>query len=165
MKKIILILTITFGLISNLYSAGSSSGSESSGDAKPSKYEMAVKNIKKAKKFEKKDKLDKAEKHYKRAIKYLLEQNKISPSDPDTLNYLGFTHRKVGDYKNAEVYYLIGLELDPNHIGINEYLGELYVATNRIDLAKERLKVLSNCNCKEFSQLEGIIAGTKKSKY
>ena len=179
MKKIILILTITFGLISNLYSAGSSSGSGSSGngsgssvdgsgsnnDAKPSKYEMAVKNIKKAKKFEKKDKLDKAEKHYKRAIKYLLEQNKISPSDPDTLNYLGFTHRKVGDYKNAEVYYLIGLELDPNHIGINEYLGELYVATDRIDLAKERLKVLSNCNCKEFSQLEGIIAGTKKSKY
>ena len=33
-----------------------------------------------------------------------------------------------------------GLALEPNHIGINEYLGELYVVTNRIDLAKERLK-------------------------
>jgi hypothetical protein len=27
---------------------------------------------------------------------------------------------------------LQGLEIDPNHIGINEYLGELYVVTNRI---------------------------------
>ena len=63
------------------------------------------------------------------------------------------------------MYYLKGLALNPNHIGINEYLGELYVATNRIDLAKERLQVLSSCNCEEYSQLKEIIAGTKKSKY
>ena len=51
------------------------------------------------------------------------------------------------------------------HNGINEYLGELYVATNRINLAKERLKVLENCNCEEYDELKEIIAGTKKSKY
>ena len=43
---------------------------------------------------------------------------------------------------NGEKYYLLGLEINPNHVGINEYLGELYVATNRLDLAKERLKIL-----------------------
>ena len=94
--------------------------------------------------------------------------NRGAPSKPlqaDTLNYLGFTTRKLGDYENGEKYYLLGLEIDPNHKGINEYLGELYVATNRMDLAKERLKVLETCNCEEYNELKEIIEGTKKSKY
>ena len=57
------------------------------------------------------------------------------------------------------------MELDPNHIGINEYLGELYVATKRVELAKERIEVVKGCNCDEFSELQEIIAGTKQSKY
>ena len=40
-----------------------------------------------------------------------------------------------------------------------------YVVTNRIDLAKERLNLLESCNCKEYTELKEIIAGTKKSKY
>ena len=59
----------------------------------------------------------------------------------------------------------MGLEIEPNHEGINEYLGELYVATNRLDLAKERLKVLEKCNCEEYDELKQVIDGTKKSKY
>ena len=81
------------------------------------------------------------------------------------MNYLGFTTRKLGDFEQGEKYYLQGLDINPVHVGINEYLGELYVATNRIELAKERLKVLENCNCKEYSDLEAVITGTKKSKY
>ena len=57
------------------------------------------------------------------------------------------------------------MSIEPNHKGINEYLGELYVATNRIDLAKERLEVLKSCNCEEYKELKEIIEGTKKSKY
>ena len=60
---------------------------------------------------------------------------------------------------------MLGLDIKPDHIGINEYLGELYVATNRLDLAKERLNILESCNCKEYKQLKDIIEGTKKSKY
>ena len=41
--------------------------------------------------------------------------------------------RKLGDLQVAEEYYLQGLGLNPLHIGINEYLGELYVKTGRID--------------------------------
>jgi hypothetical protein len=59
----------------------------------------------------------------------------------------------------------LGLEINPNHVGINEYLGELYVATNRLDLAKERLKILESCSCEEYTELKEIIEGTKKSKY
>ena len=65
----------------------------------------------------------------------------------DILNYLGYTLRKTGDLEKAETFYLKGLELDAGHLGINEYLGELYVQTNRIDKANERLEVLKSCNC------------------
>ena len=57
------------------------------------------------------------------------------------------------------------MEINPSHKGINEYLGELYVATNRIDLAKKRLEILKSCNCEEYKELKDIIDGTKKSKY
>mgnify|MGYP001233181625 FL=1 len=115
--------------------------------------------------FEKKGKTDKALKRYKKAQKLLLKSNKKKPNKADTLNYLGFTTRKLGDFVAGEKYYLEGLAINPNHIGINEYLGELYVVTDRIDLAKERLKVLEQCNCKEYKELKEIIEGTKKSKY
>ena len=89
----------------------------------------------------------------------------MKPNKADTLNYLGFATRKIGDFENGEKYYLQGLAIAPNHIGINEFLGELYVATNRIGLAKERLEVLKSCNCEEYKELKEIIEGTKKSKY
>ena len=156
---IIILLFVLFTTYS--YSAGT--------DPKPAKvknyYNKAIESIKWAKKYEKNGKIEKAKKRYKKAQDLLIKANKKKPLQADTLNYLGFTTRKLGDYKNGEKYYLLGLEIDPNHVGINEYLGELYVATNRLDLAKERLNVLENCKCEEYYELKEIIAGTKKSKY
>ena len=142
-----------------------SAGSESTSSKVKSNYDKAVESIKFAKKYEAKGKLEKAKKRYAKAQKLLLKSNSEKPNKADTLNYLGFTTRKLGDYENGEKYYLQGLEIEPNHIGINEYLGELYVATNRLNLAKERLKILENCNCEEYTELKEIIEGTKKSKY
>ena len=71
----------------------------------------------------------------------------------------------MGDFEGGEKYYLQGLAINPSHIGINEYLGELYVATGKHNLAVERLQVLESCNCKEYDQLKAIIAGEKVSKY
>tara|TARA_B100001093_G_scaffold163690_1_gene156050 strand:+ start:1503 stop:1997 length:495 start_codon:yes stop_codon:yes gene_type:complete len=162
-KRILIAFFISISLISNGYSAGSSESSSSSDNK--TNYQKAVSYIKSAKKYEKEGKLKKANKKYEKAQKLLIKSNNKLPNKPDTLNYLGFTTRKLGDFESGEKYYLQGLALDPNHIGINEYLGELYVVTNRIDLAKERLEVLSSCNCVEYSELKEIIAGTKKSKY
>jgi tetratricopeptide (TPR) repeat protein len=161
MKKLIFTILIIASLTNNSFSAGSGDDSAD----KKSNYSKAYDLIKSAKKYEKKGKTEKAQKKYSRAQKLLLLSNKEKPSQADTLNYLGFTTRKLGDYKKGEEFYLLGLKIDPNHKGINEYLGELYVVTNRIDLAKERLEVLKNCNCEEFSELKEIIEGTKKSKY
>ncbi len=162
-KKIFTATIICLFCALNAFSAGN--GGDGGSSKTKTNYEKAVSYIKSAKKLEKKGKLEKAKKKYEKAQKLLLKSNDKKPNEPDTLNYLGFTTRKLGDYENGEKYYLQGLALDPNHIGINEYLGELYVVTNRIDLAKERLKILASCNCKEYSELKEIIAGTKKSKY
>ena len=162
MKKTFLTLFTLIFISTNAYSAGS--------DDPPvtkvkSYYAKAVDLIKFAKKYEKKGKIEKANKKYEKALNLLIKSNKKKPNQADTLNYLGFTTRKLGDYAGGEKYYLQGLVIEPEHNGINEYLGELYVVTNRINLAKERLKVLENCNCEEYSELKEIIAGTKKSKY
>jgi len=100
---------------------------------------------------------------YDKAVS-LIKSNEDKPLQADTLNYLGFTTRKLGDFENGEKYYLLGLEIDPTHVGINEYLGELYVATQRIDLANKRLDVLKNCYCEEYQELKEIIDGTKTTK-
>ena len=149
-------------LSTNSYSAGSDSTSTTK---VKSDYSKAVTLIKAAKKYEKKGKIEKANKRYEKAQALLIKSNKKKPLQADTLNYLGFTTRKLGDFENGEKYYLLGLEIDPNHVGINEYLGELYVVTNRLDLAKERLKILETCSCDEYNELKAVIDGTKKSKY
>ena len=140
--------------------AGSDSSSDSS---KESMYEDAVKLVKRAGKLEKKEKTAKAQKLYTQAFSKFEKAYKSDKKNPDILNYLGYTSRKTGNFEQAEKFYLKGLSIKPNHNGINEYLGELYVQTNRIDKANERLEVLKSCNCEEYGELELIIK-TRGSK-
>ena len=164
MIKKIIITTITYLFLMVNVNAAGSDGEGGSSAAVKTNYDKAVSHIKIAKKHEKKGKLDKAKERYLKAQKLLIKSNAKKPNKADTLNYLGFTTRKLGDFEMGEKYYLQGLAINPNHKGINEYLGELYVATNRHNLAVERLEVLKGCNCEEYDQLKAVIAG-KKSKY
>ena len=140
-----------------------SAGSDSSDDSKSNYYDDAKKLVKRAGKLEKKEKIDKAKKLYSQAFKKLEKAYSSEKKNPDILNYMGYTSRKIGNFEQAEKFYLTGLSIKPDHNGINEYLGELYVQTNRLDKAKERLDVLKNCNCEEYKELELIIKtrGTK----
>ena len=161
------------------FSAGSPGDTDGGNEGKVSKYEKGHKLVlsgkhleKKANKFLKKGKstkaeksLAKAEKKYERAFKLFFESNKEKPNNADTLNYLGFTSRKLGKFIEAEKYYLSGLKIKPNHKRINQYLGELYLNTNRKDKAIEQLTILESCNCKEYDQLKEIIDGKRISKY
>jgi tetratricopeptide (TPR) repeat protein len=159
-KKYLILILLSLIFNTSIFAASNDDTSSKVND-----YLKASNLIKAAKKYEKKGKIEKAQKRYEKAQKLLLKSNKEKPLQADTLNYLGFTTRKLGDYKKGEEYYLLGLKIEPNHKGINEYLGELYVVTNRIDLANKRLDVLKNCNCEEYNDLKEIIEGTKKSKY
>jgi len=159
MNKLFYILIIC--LIPQLsFAAGSD---DSSSSTKTDLYSEATKLVKRAGKLEKKEKMDKAKKLYSQAFKKLEKAYSSDKNNPDILNYMGFTSRKVGKFDQAEKFYLKGLDINPNHNGINEYLGELYVQTDRIDKANERLEVLKGCNCEEYGELELIIKtrGTK----
>ena len=161
--KNLIIITFSILISTSLFAAGSDSSSSSSGET--SLYEDAVKLVKRAGKLEKKEKTKKAKKLYTQAFKKFEKALKSDKKNPDILNYLGYTSRKTGNFEQAERFYLEGLSLKPDHNGINEYLGELYVQTNQIDKANERLKVLKSCNCKEYGELELIIKNRGSKVY
>ncbi len=58
---------------------------------------------------------------------------------PDVLNYMGFANRKLGRFEEALAYYGEALALDPNHLGANEYLGELYLQMGDVGRARRQL--------------------------
>jgi len=154
--KLVITLLVFLGLSVNLNLtyAASGAGMDSTGS---SLYKSGKKLIIKAKKLEKKEKIEKAQTLYLKALSKLEKAYDKDKKNADILNYLGFALRKTGDFEKAEKFYLKGLKIDAAHLGINEYLGELYVQTNRIELAKERLQVLNGCNCEEYKELKELI--------
>jgi|TARA_B100001013_G_scaffold312391_1_gene217985 tetratricopeptide (TPR) repeat protein len=154
--KLVITLLVFLGLSVNLNLAYAASGAgmDSTGS---SLYKSGKKLIIKAKKLEKKEKIEKAQTLYLKALSKLEKAYDKDKKNADILNYLGFALRKTGDFEKAEKFYLEGLKIDAAHLGINEYLGELYVQTNRIELAKERLQVLKGCNCEEYEELKELI--------
>jgi tetratricopeptide (TPR) repeat protein len=149
---IIFFISIFFFQFNYVYAAGS--GADQS---KEGLYKSGKKLVLRAKKLEKKNKIEKAAKLYLKAYDKFEKAYVKDKKNADILNYLGYTLRKTGNLEKAEIYYLEGLRLDASHLGINEYLGELYVQTGRIEMAKERLGVLEGCNCEEYQELKDII--------
>jgi len=155
-KKVFIILIAGF-VFSQYIGVSHGASSDSSSDSYLDLYSEGKKFVLRAKKLEEKNKIDRATKLYSKALKKLQKAYKSDKNNPDILNYLGFTLRKTGKLEEAEKYYLAGLKIKPDHNGINEYLGELYVKTGRMELAKERLAVLKNCSCEEYAELKEII--------
>ncbi len=114
---------------------------------------------------------------YERAIKYLDKQDyakvnkalkaytKSEPGDADGWNLYAYANRKMNKFEKAEMYYEKALNIDPDHKGALEYQGELYMQTNRLDLAQENLiKLVKLCpdSCYELQKLEEYISSTAK---
>ena len=152
--KFLITLLILLGLSINLNSVHAASGGSITGS---SLYKSGKKLVIKAKKLEEKNKIAKAESLYLKALDKLEKAYAKDKKNADILNYLGYSLRKTGNLEKAEAFYLKGLKLDADHLGINEYLGELYVQTGRIELAKERLEVLKGCKCEEYDELKELI--------
>ena len=160
LKKNIKILLEFFILLTfclSLNSVYAASGGGGNGKDETSLYKSGEKLVLRAKKLEKKNKIEKANKLYLKAYDKFEKAYAKNKKNADILNYLGYTLRKTGNLVEAEKFYLTGLKLDAGHLGINEYLGELYVQTGRIELAKERLKVLNGCKCEEYDELKELI--------
>jgi tetratricopeptide (TPR) repeat protein len=144
MKLIILI----FFLFSQslVYGAGSSSSIDANQEY------LKAENLIKSEKYE----------NAIKALNKLLSETPDGYTKADLYNYLGYATRKQKnpDFELAEEHYLKALELDSDHIGALEYLGELYYETNRKDKAVEmlmRLKEVAGDESEEYLELYEIL--------
>lgn len=102
---------------------------------------------------------------YEKAIEALNEALTEDPEDAEVLNLIAYSHRLLKRYEIALNYYLKALEIEPDHRGANEYLGELYLHLGQLDKALERRDVLDDdCffRCKELKALEEAIEEYRK---
>ena len=167
LKNFFFILIISI-FLTNAYSIGTNEkadhatgkegeGWKRKGPPPASKFRLGFKEYERAAKLDKKGKVEKAKLKYKKALNFLLESNAENGANPDTLYYLGLVSAKLGEYENAEIYYLLGLEVEPKYINIYKDLGILYLNTNRKNEAIEKLKILKSCNCEEYNDLKKLI--------
>lgn len=108
---------------------------------------------------------------YADAIPHLEKALAKHPHDADVFNYLGYTHRMVGvgeaapardnDFKLSLAYYQQALAIDPNHKGVHEYLGELFLQMNDLNAAHHEMNelvILCPDGCDERDTLNKAIA-------
>lgn len=101
---------------------------------------------------------------YQGAIGLLLTLAEEDNQNADVFNLLGYSHRKLEKYDEALEYYLTALELDPKHLGANEYLGELYLETDQVDKAAEQVAMLETLcpdGCEELTELQEALVAYK----
>ena len=98
---------------------------------------------------------------YEAAVVHLNKAVAEDPRHADALNYLGYSHRQLGNLDESLNWYLKALAINPDHRGAIEYLGELYLQMNQPAQAEEQLAKLSRLcffGCEEYDDLEQAIA-------
>lgn len=103
---------------------------------------------------------------YERAISVLYtapDQN-----DPRVLNYLGYSHRKLGRMDEALTYYQAAIAQNPDFSLVREYLGEAYVQLGLLEKAREQLseieRICGGRSCGEYGQLATLIVDSQTAQ-
>lgn len=162
-------LTITGALAAGGGGGGSSGGgggSTGGGNSGSSGGQLVIKNDAGAEAEYSQAQTDITQADYQSAVDHLNKVLVSQPNNPDVLNLMGFSKRKMGDQTGALEYYNKALDLQPTHIGANEYLGELYLEMKIPAKAQERLDVLQQVcgNCEEYSELKEKIEKYKATQ-
>jgi tetratricopeptide (TPR) repeat protein len=98
--------------------------------------------------------------NFKQALADLKIIDSEFKNNADVNNLLGYSSRKLKQYKPAATYYEKALKLNPNHLGALEYQGELFVLTNKVPAAKKnlaKLEKLCGLKCGEYLDLKKAI--------
>ena len=138
--------------------SGSSTGSSSSSNEKTTKSIDVNVEFHRAKKLIYKKKYERG----LETLKSIEEETPFGYTKADLYNYMGYASRKqkIPNYKDAENYYLKALSFDKNHVGALEYLGELYVETDRRDEALvllNRIKLVAGDKSSEYKDLNKLL--------
>jgi Flp pilus assembly protein TadD len=106
-------------------------------------------------------------KNYREAIPLLQQVVAKEPKNADAYNLLGYATRKSGDPNGSLQYYTTALQIDPKHLGANEYLGEAYLMLGKLPQAEQqlaRLDQLCMFGCVEYRTLKAAVADYKAGK-
>ena len=98
--------------------------------------------------------------NFKQALADLKVIDSEFKNNADVNNLLGYSSRKLKQYKPADTYYKKALKINPNHLGALEYQGELFVLTNKVSAAKKnlvKLEKLCGLKCGEYLDLKKAI--------
>jgi Flp pilus assembly protein TadD len=98
--------------------------------------------------------------NFEAAVGYLSKVVNTDPTNADGYNLLGFSYRKLGNVELAFENYRAALEIEPNHQGANEYIGELYLQLGDLANAEKHLKVLDEAcffGCQAYTDLKTAI--------
>ena len=83
------------------------------------------------------------------------------PDNADVHNELGFAHRRLKQLDKAFVHYRRALEINPQHRGAHEYIGEAYLMVGDQTAAERHLaslRAICVLSCEELRDLEKAIA-------
>jgi len=95
------------------------------------------------------------------AIEHLERAATKHPRSPDVYNLLGYSYRKLGNLDRSFMHYKQALELDPEHRGAHEYIGEAWLMRGNAEKAREHLNELGRLcrsDCGEYRDLAQAIA-------
>jgi len=77
--------------------------------------------------------------NYKDALPLLQQVVAKEPRNADAYNLLGYATRKSGNPQGSLQYYTTALQIDPKHLGANEYMGEAYLMLDQPQQAEQHL--------------------------
>lgn len=85
---------------------------------------------------------------------------------PDVANYLGYAHRKLGQYDQSKVWYEKALASDPKHTRTLQYYGMWHLEQgNRLKAQDhlEKIEVICGSGCEDYLLLRKAIVEGKTS--
>ena len=97
-----------------------------------------------------------------KVLKGLTKREDLSGFRADIYNLLGFSYRKLKkpDLDKSFAAYMMALEIDPDHVGAHEYLGELYLMKGNKNKSLEilaKLELMVGTSSQEYLDLKKAI--------
>jgi tetratricopeptide (TPR) repeat protein len=79
---------------------------------------------------------------------------------PNVANLIGYSYRKLGDYKLSQVWYERALKADPNHVLTWQYYGLRQIEQGNRDQAQyhlSRIAAICGTDCEEYRSLAAAL--------
>jgi len=80
--------------------------------------------------------------------------------DPNVANLIGYSYRKLGNYKLSQVWYERALKADPNHVLTWQYYGLWQIEQGNRDQAQyhlSRIAAICGTGCEEYRSLAAAL--------